>query len=212
MPLANSPRRASGRRGAMSAALLAVALLASGTSRGAVPSEGVVQEVRRGFFTETDIGGFLTVGGRNAYSNLQSYLQLGVGYQLTVADGAGLVPLGVHLGIGANGQNCWAGLLPDGTCSASDSFTLTFVSLSAGYLFRVAEQLYLGPRLLVGGVLLDPEPVSGVRLAASVGGSLSLEYATSMDHFSVGLDVSYRLVLGPRISAIAIHPRVQYTF
>jgi len=200
-----------GRRGVLSA-LLAVASLASGASRGAVPSEGVVLEVRRGFFTETDLGGFLTVGGRNAYSNLQSYLQLGVGYQLTVADGAGLVPVGVHLGIGANSQNCWSGLLPDGTCSASDSFTLTFVSLSAGYLFRVAERLYLGPRLLAGAVLLDPEPVAGVRFAVSVGGSLGVEYATSMDHFSVGLDVSYRLVLGPQISAIAIHPRVQYTF
>lgn len=178
----------------------------------AVEPEGVALEVRRGFFTETDIGAFLTLGGDRGYSTLQSYLQLGVGHQWTVHRGAVLVPVGLHLGIGANGQNCWAGLLPDGTCPRSDSFTLTFVGASAGVLFRLAERLYLGPRILAGGVLLEPEPLAGAGFRASVGGAVSLEYATAMEHFSVGLDLTYRLVVGPGISALAVFPRVQYTF
>ncbi len=43
------------------------------------PPEGVALHVRRGFFTETDIGVFFTVGGNNRYSNAETYLQLGVG-------------------------------------------------------------------------------------------------------------------------------------
>lgn len=198
--------------GLVRGALLVTALLLGSPAVGATPPEGVPLEVRRGLFTDVEIGGLFTVGGDNGYSNLQGSLQLGVGYQLTVAGGAGLVPIGLHLGIGANAQNCWAGLLRDGSCSSSDSFTVSFLSVSGGYLFRVAERLYLGPKVLAGGASLDPEPVPGVRFAAIVGGALSFEYAANMDHFSVGVDVSYRLVIGPMISAIAVYPRVQYTF
>jgi hypothetical protein len=186
--------------------------LLSSAALASTPSEGVPLQVRRGFFTETDIGAFWTLGGDNAYSNLQTYLQLGVGYQLTVGDGAGLIPIGVHVGIGSNAQNCWAGLTAAGACSTSDNFTLTFFSLTAGYLFRLAERLYLGPKIVVGGTLLDPEPVTGVTFGVNAGIAASLEYATNMDHFSIGLDVSYRIVIGPNINAFAVYPRVQYTF
>jgi hypothetical protein len=33
-----------------------------------------------------------------------------------------------------------------------------------------------------------------------------------MDHFSVGLDISYRLIIGPNINGLMFYPRVQYTF
>jgi hypothetical protein len=191
--------------------VLACALTSSSVSA-ATPSEGVPLQVRRGFFTETDIGLFWTLGGDNAYSNLQGYLQLGVGYQLTVGDGSGLVPISVSVGIGANAQNCWAGLTDAGACKLSDNFTLIFLNASAGYLFRVVERLYLGPKLLVGYTLLDPSPVTNVTGGVSLGLAASLEYATNMDHFSIGLDVTYKLVIGPNINAFAVYPRVQYTF
>ena len=114
-------------------ALLVVSLASSVFA--AAPSEGVPLQVRRGFFTETDIGGFFTLGGDNAYSNLQTYLQLGAGYQLTVGGGRGLIPIGLHVAIGANAQNCWSGPGPASSpCRLSDNFTLIFVSASGGYL------------------------------------------------------------------------------
>ena len=66
--------------------------------------------------------------------------------------------------------------------------------------------------------LLDPDPVppdvasTGVRSALNVGVAASLEYATNMDHFSIGLDVAFRMVIGPNIMALQFFPRVQYTF
>jgi hypothetical protein len=197
-----------------------VALLMSSSVLAATPSEGVPLEVRRGLFTEADIGGIFTAGGDMGYSNLQVYLQLGLGYQLTINQGRGLIPIGVHVGIGANAQNCWAGLTPAGVCSATDNFTMTFVNASAGYLHEVFEQLYLGVKLLGGVSLLDPRPVpeasdplaTGLVIKPNVGAVLSIEYATNMDHFSVGLDITYRLILGPNINALMFYPRVQYTF
>jgi hypothetical protein len=194
-------------------ATLLIALSVSSSALAATPSEGVPLQVRRGFFTETDIGGFFTVGGDNGYSNLQTYLQLGIGYQLTINDGKGLIPIGFHVGIGANAQNCWAGLNAAGACTQSDNFTMTMLNASVGYLHQVVERFYVGGKLLGGVTLLDPDPVGDNTLArANFGVAASVEYATNMDHFSVGLDVSYRLVIGPNISALGFYPRVQYTF
>jgi hypothetical protein len=175
------------------------------------PPEGVALAVRRGFFTETDIGTFFTLGGEDQYSNAQSYLQLGVGY-----DVSDKVELAFHVGVGANAANCFGGKV-SGRCAVSDNFTLTFLDLSVGYLLRVAERLYVTPKLVGGYTLMDPAPMilaDGTELTSgpNAGLGLGLEYATHMDHFTVGLDTLVRFVPGPDIPTIAIFPRVKYTF
>jgi hypothetical protein len=190
---------------------------------------GVVESrINSGFFAETDIGGMFTAGGNvsevgqrlSGVSNFEAYLQLGVGYQLVVRNGGGLVGLGFHLGIGSNSQNCFGGFVgPEQRCQGSDSFSLVFLSTSAGYLFRVAERVYLGPKILLGYALSDPSPVAPVAGSAvsgsgafQAGAALSVEYATRLDHFSVGLDVALRSLIGPNIYAVQFFPRIQYTF
>jgi hypothetical protein len=202
--------------------ILVVSLISlfSFSSLAATPSEGVPLQVRRGFFTETDVGGFLTLGGDNAYSNLQVYLQLGLGYQLTINDGKGLIPIGLHGGLGTNAGNCFSGLNGAGNCIESDNFTLTFISATGGYLHQVLERFYVGGKAIVGWTLLDPPPVftgtgadrSPVSGGLNLGAALSAEYATNMDHFSIGIDVSVRYVIGPNILGLAFYPRLQYTF
>lgn len=194
-------------------ATLVAALLVSSSALAATPQLGVPLEVRRGFFTETDIGGLLTVGGNPGYSVFQLYLQLGLGYQLTINGGKGLIPIGLHVGIGANAQNCWAAGSGSGPCPQADSFTMTFINATAGYLHEIVERFYLGGKLLGGVGLLEPDPVGdGSLVRGNFGGALSLEYATNMDHFSVGLDLCYRLIIGPNINVLMPYLRVQYTF
>lgn len=195
----------------VTALLLAPALCFAGT-----PSEGVALKVRRGFFTETDIGGFMTVGGDNDYSNLQTYLQLGAGY-----DVSSTVELGLHVGIGSNAANCFSGLNDrTGECNETDNFTVTFFDVTAAYLFELAERFYFTPKLVAGFTLLDPAPVvlgegaeaKPINTGANLGLGLGVEYATSMDHFSIGLDVVSRYILGPNIVSLQFFPRVKYTF
>ncbi len=201
------------------ATLVAVFFVTS-SAVAATPSEGVPLQVRRGFFTETDVGGIFTLGGVNGFSNLQTYLQLGIGYQLTLNGGKALLPFGIHMGIGANALNCWGQVDASNACAQADNFTMTFANASAGYLHQVIERLYLGVKLLGGVTFLDPRPIedaadptgTGAMIRPTAGAALSLEYATNMDHFSVGLDVAYRLILGPNINSLMFYPRVQYTF
>ena len=194
--------------------LVAVILLPS-LAAAATPSEGIALTVRRGFFTETDVGGFMTLGGDNDYSNLQTYLQLGIGYDVSQT-----IELGVHFGMGSNAANCFNGLKANGDCSATDNFTVTFVDFTAAYLFMLAERFYLDPKVAVGYTLLDPAPVvqgtgadaTSINAGVNVGVGVGLEYATSMDHFSIGLDVLGRYILGPNILSLQFFPRVKYTF
>lgn len=193
------------------------ALLVSSLSSAAAPQEGVPLQVRRGFFTETDIGGFMTFGGDDGNSLLQAYLQLGVGYDVTDH-----IELGLHVGIGANAANCFSGRATSGAnagnCPKSDNFTVTFVDLSFAYLFRATERLFIAPKLIGGVTLLDPSPLPGlsapsVSVAGNVGLAVGVEYATSMEHFTVGVDVVLgRFIIGPNIYSFQFFPRVKYTF
>lgn len=194
--------------------LLVAALVLSSTAvLGATPPEGVEYKPRRGFFTETDIGVFFTLGGENAYSNAQTYLQLGVGYDVTET-----LSLGAHFGLGSSAANCFAGYLADSeVCALSDNFTVAFFDVTAAYNVKLSERFYLTPKLAAGWTRLDPAPTGegdpGRALnAPNAGAGIGLEYHTSMDHFSVGADLLARYIIGPNIPTFAIFPRVKYTF
>jgi len=195
--------------------LAAALALLSSPALAATPPEGVAFEPRRGFYTDTNIGVFFTVGGENAYSNAQTYLQLGIGYDLTER-----LSLGAHFGLGSSAQNCFAGYLPGTeTCALSDNFTMSFLDVSAAYHVRLMNRLYLTPKVVAGYTRLDPAPVDpdendpGKAVSApNAGVGVGLEYATGMDHFTVGADLLARYVIGPNITAFAFFPKVKYTF
>lgn len=201
--------------------VVAIALVLPALASAATPSEGVELKVRRGFFTETDIGVFFTLGGQNQYSNAQTYLQLGVGYDVSEN-----IEIGAHFGIGSNAQNCFAVTEPGLPCEIRegtvrtpfpDNFTVTFLDVTAAYLFKLADRFYLAPKLAAGYTLLEPAPLASgdgtlVNSGPNAGLGLGVEYATYMDHFSIGADVMVRYIIGPNIPTIAIFPRVKYTF
>ncbi len=188
------------------ALLLILGLGLSGAAAAATPPRGVPLHVRRGFYTETDIGAFFTLGGNDVYSNPQSYLQLGVGVDLWDR-----FSLSGHVGFGANAFNCFAGRVGD-LCAQTDAFTLTFFDVQLAYLHPLGDRFYLTPKVLAGQTLLDPAPVSAITQGFNLGAGVGLEYATAMDHFSVGMDVVARYVFRANIPAFSVFPRVKYTF
>jgi hypothetical protein len=203
-------------------------ILAPALAQAQTPPQGVALTVRRGFFTETDIGVFFALGGKNGYSNAQTYLQLGVGYDLSEN-----IEIGAHFATAASAQNCYvAPDQPDLPCELRfgtarvdfpENFTLTYLDVTVAYLFRVAERFYIAPKLAGGWTFLDPAPVPEgsptkaediqlVESAPNAGVGLGIEYATHMDHFSIGADVLARQIIGPNIPTIAVFGRVKYTF
>jgi hypothetical protein len=179
------------------------------------PPQGVPLQVRRGFFTETNIGVFFTLGGKNGYSNAQTYLQLGLGYDVSEN-----VEIAANFGLGSNAQNCFfEPEEPAAPCGAfPENFTVTFIDANVAYLFKLAERFYLAPKLAAGYTFLDPPPVPAdgglVSGGFNVGVGLGVEYATNMDHFSIGADVVLpRLIIGPNIVTITSQIiRIKYTF
>jgi hypothetical protein len=189
-------------------------VLVPGLAMAATPSEGVALQVRRGFFTETDVGMFLTAGGgNNSYSNAQTYLQLGVGYDVSEN-----IELGFNFGMGTNAANCWGGTDKTGNCLTSDNFTVSFLDVTAAYLVRAMDRFYISPKLAGGYTLMGPAPVKDsitgkdIGSGVNIGGGVGFEYATHMDHFSIGADVLARYIVGPNIPTFTFFPRVKYTF
>lgn len=185
--------------------------LAPSLALAADPTQGVQMSVRRGLFTEANIGVMATLGGRDHYSNAQTYLQLGIGYDLGPH-----VEVAAQFGLGTSAANCFAARQA-GQCELADSFTMGFANLTGTYLLPLAERLYLTPQLTAGYSALDPAPVLSsdgrpIRSAANVGGGLGVEYATQLNHFSVGAELVSRFILRTSIVSLAIFPRLKYTF
>jgi hypothetical protein len=81
----------------------------------------------------------------------------------------------------------------------------------------VAERVYVAPKVVGGWTLLDPAPANradgtGITNAPNVGLAVGVEYATNMDHFTIGFDwVVGRFIIGPNIFSMQFYPRIKYT-
>lgn len=201
--------------GALFAALPALALAAT-------PPTGVPLQVRRGLFAEADTGTFFTVGGLNGVSNAQPFLGFGLGY-----DVMDRFTLALHLDVGSSSGNCFTPAQdastgecvdPSQVLPLSANFAVFGVSLQGRYSWELAERFTAGPKLVLGAATLTPNPIAGGASDGSdgfhalVGLGAGVQYATNLDHFTIGLDVEYRTVVGPNVGGIAIYPRIEYTF
>jgi hypothetical protein len=221
----------------LSARFVALSLLLLPALAGAAtPSVGVEQKLRRGLFVETDLGTYFDFrsAAPATVSNAQAYLQLGIGYDITER-----LSVALQFGLVASSGVCLADIANDGTCGVvdaagniaalpdnsgkqvlPDNFSNTFYQLHVSYRVPLVERLAFVPGAVVGYQKLDPAPLLSdntdpdSQLSGGVvfGANLSLEYATHMDHFFVGLDVLPRFLVGPNLFSMAIFPRVKYTF
>lgn len=196
-----------------------VLALAPTAALAATPMLGVPTNIRRGFYTETDLGAFFTVGGEGASpSNAQVYLALGLGYDI-YAQEKSFVSLGMAFSMGASAGACF-GQYDKGTCvdpvlgeDLSDHWTATTLEAHVLYGYEFAPRLMATARALGGVGFIEPMAFSETENPVPlVGGGLGLEYATRFEHFSLGLDVAGKYFLGPNVLGFAIAPRVKYTF
>ena len=213
---------------ALTAVLAAAFALAPSGAQAGTPAEGVSQTIRSGFFADVNLGGFFTASGSNGVSNAQAFLQLGIGYDVLKAvppdDRFGMA-VGLTFGLGSSAASCFASVTASGNCVfdpaknsldaanvAPDNFTVTMVGGEVIFKIKLLERFYLRPRVLVGYAFLDPKPIADLGATFYAGAAAGVEYATHLDHFSVGVDVETKLIIGPNIPAFALYPMIKYTF
>lgn len=177
---------------------------------------------RRGTWVETSLGVFTAMGGSRTLSAAQPYLGLTLGRHL--GERASVF---ASLGLGAASASCYQ-LDAKGACRGSDSFGATFVEGGGAYGFPIAPRTLLSLKLVGGLTDLSPGPVQddgsvpGHLRGFHLGSGASLDYATRLDHFAVGVDALLRYTIarytaagGSRtlgIPSLAVMPRIRYVF
>lgn len=197
---------------------LALAILAPAAAQASTPLAGVPTQIRRGFFTEMDLGTFFMTGGEPGVSNAQVYVSLGIGYDVLTIDDHFLA-VGLGFSQAASAGSCF-GATDTGVCTdpatgerLSDNWTAQTVEGTVLYGFQVVPRLLITARALGGIASITPKAFSETENPVPlIGGGVGLEYATQFDHFSLGLDAAAKYFLGPNKPGFAIAPRVKYTF
>lgn len=202
----------------LTSVLPALAAESSGsTDLSTIQANGSPDPIRTGFFAETELGGFLTIGGQN-YSNTEAFLGLGVGYDIIPN-----LSVGIQFQLAPSVQDCYAvdahgasTCPPGGTAPAT--FTLMSVQGKVSYRIPIADRLFIPLRGFAGVTLLSPNPQptsptdNGSQIEPCFGGATGIEWATPFDHFTLGAEVSGVFVLQINALALAIYPTVKYTF
>lgn len=186
----------------------------------AAPHLGVESPVRRGFYAETSLGLFGTVGGSRGVSFAQPSLGMAAGRDLGEA-----AAIFLQLGIGASRASCFDG--PLSGCGGADSFGASFLELGVQYGAHLAPRLRLAGKLLGGLTLLSPSPLAGAQggpvpgtlRGPHAGIGIGIDYDTRLDHFAVGLDLLARHARLGRpaggafgLTSFAMMPRIKYVF
>jgi hypothetical protein len=227
-------RRIGGRLRAVGEGALALALVctASGTAwaqgAAAAPAQGEgstqtdlysvnatgsPEKMRTGFFADTSVGGYLTLGGQGSYSNLSAFLEIGVGYDI-LRD----LSVALRFQLGPSASDCYAAAAGSCPNPNPDTFTITTMDLAVSYRFPVGDRLYVPVRLMGGLSLLNPTPDNTLATKGSLlvepnfGAASGIEWVTPFDHFTLDAEVQWQLILGINASAISFYPTVRYTF
>ncbi len=187
---------------------------AGSTDLSSINANGSPEPIRTGFFTETAMGGFLTIGGQN-YSNTEAFLSIGAGYDVLEN-----LSIGGQFQLAPSAQDCYnlqgnnysCGAASGNTPGGAATFTISAIDLKVSYRIPVADRLFIPLRGFGGIVNLAPSPQPGVTWTGSVGFATGIEWATPFDHFNMGFEAAGRWVLQINAIAISFYPTVKYTF
>ena len=186
---------------------------------------------KRGFYAQSDLGGFIRFGGWNdgadpcqrcrevVTSLTQPYIGIGVGYdffdwfglQLTLAQGfvASAAPFGSVKG---------------GSTDSPRDYGITYLNVGATFSWYFFDRLAAAVKVFGGGSFLSPAPdvINGVPVpfaGGDFGAGVGIRYATLLTDVSVGLDVNFFGSVSPDgsggalfIPALSFAPVIKYTF
>jgi hypothetical protein len=211
-------KRSSGLAAVAALLLTAVPALADNQlDLSTVSSTGSPEPIRTGFYAETSLGTFFTLGGGDSYSNVEAFLGIGVGYDIIKE-----LSVSVQFQLAPSAGDCYVvNSAGADQCPTSGSSTFTMLAIDAeiSYRLQVANRVFIPFRAFGGFADFTPVPSNALApvtnsdvWAPTFGLATGIEYATHFDHFTIGLEASGRFVLALNMTAIAIYPRIKYTF
>jgi hypothetical protein len=162
---------------------------------------GVPFQVRHGWFAETQVGVFSTLGGQKPFANGQPFIGLSLGLDLPNVE---------HLTV--------FGTIAQGASGSPDNLSLLPFELGARYGFgELAPRLTPHVLAVAGYSVITPSgaPDRGItETTGSVhaGGGFGLEYVTRLDGLTVGAEVVVRQAFAPFLTSLAAYPRIKYVF
>lgn len=175
---------------------------------------GAVGFVRStGFYTASDLGGFIRFGGwadgetcgfrcqPRVTSNLQPFIGLAVGYDI-------LDWLGVQASFGTGFV---ANAAPvQGTSDSPRDYGISFINLAlTGTLWL--DRFGIVGKVFGGGALLQPAPLPDeLPLGGNVGAGLGVRWATLLTDVTIGMDVNGYLAFAPAGGAVAMIPGLSF--
>lgn len=198
----------------------------------AEPSPQDAFKIKRGFFASSDLGVFLTFGGRNTNnpmlpsrptSNIQPHLGVVVGYDVFHTDAFNF-SLGLRFAMGLSGG---AGRVtaaetsdPESTTKSND-FSVIEAGGEVGLGFLMTDRLALTFKVDGGAGIVDPDPsttagevgAGGAVFAPTFGVGLGIEFFTLLNDFSVGFTMRFQGVLvDGLIPGASFTIPIKYTF
>ena len=171
--------------------------------------------LQRGLYLSSDLGTLQTLGGTRGYSNLEPYVALHVGYDLSRS-----VSLQLDVAQGYSAANPLSDYdAPDGAGRRVSDYSLLLAGVEVVLALRPSERVAVEPRLGGGAGYVYPaltDPADPRRALASVmpyvAGGVDLKYLTLLTDFSAGAGVTFYYLLGAGIPAVAESVSVRYTF
>jgi len=194
------------------------------------PQNGVPFRFRDGWFVESQLGMFTTIGGAKSFSNAQPYVGISVGHDFKLTASPWLTHLDVFLSAahGPNAGSCrmvdvndstgeangCAFAVEQGGRNALENFSVIPIEVGGRLgLKEVLPRFYPYAVLTFGYSILTPQifdQAAGGSL--HFGAGIGAQYGTRLDGLAVGLEVLFRSSFSPNIMSLSIFPRVAYVF
>jgi hypothetical protein len=173
--------------------------------------------LQRGWYVGADFGTFFTIGDTKGISNVQPYLALRLGYDLT--DNFSLQLTGSAGYVSNNPLSVYdePDKTPNGT--SVTSYDLLNLTAEAVYALRVTSRFAIEPKAGIGVSRINPLPTdpknSGVLLRREnlvIVGGVNFNYLTLLTDFSAGISANAYVLPSPGIVGLGLAVTLRYTF
>lgn len=197
--------------------LLTAATLSAGPSDKADDDKLANFVLQRGLYVGADFGTFISLGDTKGVSNVQPYVALRIGYDLSKS-----LSLQATASAGYVAENPISDfdnpdITPNGT--GVTSYDLLNLTGELVYALRLTERFAIEPKVGAGFSRINPLPTDPKnsdllvrRMNLALIGGVSFTYLTLLTDFSAGISATFLMLPTPGIVGLGTAFTVRYTF